>query len=71
MNYDILTTSISLFASKSAFSLSKQILDEKHLSMSHENLDMAVCLEDWYDAKDRQQNNLREDGLSFGEGSGN
>ena len=71
MSCDILTPPMSSVASESAFSLGDRILDDKRLSMSHKNLEMAVCLKDWYDAEDRQQNNLREDGDGSSSGEGN
>ena len=54
MSYDILKPPISLVVLKSAFSLGDWILDGKHLLLSYENLDMVICLKDWYDVEDRQ-----------------
>ena len=73
MSYDIIRPPVSSIASESVFSLDNQILDDKRLLMSHKNLEMAIYLKDWYDAEERQQNNLKEDELSSSdnEGSGN
>ena len=67
MSCDILTLSMS----PSAFSLGSQILDDKLLSMSHENLEMTVYFKYWYHVEDRQQNNLRDDRSSLDEESEN
>ena len=53
MNCNMLTPSISSLELKSTFSLDNWILNDKHLSVSYENLEMVIYWKDWYDAEDR------------------
>ena len=52
MSHDILTPPTSLVTLKNAFVLTKQILDDKYLSMNHDNLEIAIYLKDLYYLED-------------------
>ena len=65
MIHDIITLPIAIVALESAPFFGKQILDNKHMLISHKNLKMAICLKNLYNAKDRHQNNLKENKSSF------
>ncbi|KAK3198291.1 hypothetical protein Dsin_021706 [Dipteronia sinensis] len=56
MVHDILTPSVSAIASKSAFSASGKVLDERRSRLGPDILEAVVCLKDWEDAEQRAQN---------------
>ena len=53
---DILAVSMFTVASKSAFSASRHVLDEKRSWMTSETMEMLLCFKDWLDTEARLQN---------------
>ena len=57
MARDILTYPVSTVASESAFSTGGRILDDYRSCLDPRTVEALVCLQDWYYAQDREQDN--------------
>ena len=59
MARDILTYHVSTVALESAFSTGGCILDDYRSCLDPRTIEALVCLQDWYYAQDREQDNTQ------------